>query len=90
MEFLLNFQEKGVQQAICTEVARDGMLSGPAFELYREIKQKFPDLYLIASGGISRIDDIYQLQDDGIDGVIIGKALYEGYLKLSELKGFLC
>ena len=90
MEFLQNFQEKGVQQAICTEVARDGMLSGPAFELYREIKQIFPDLYLIASGGISRIDDIYQLQDDGIDGVIIGKALYEGRLKLSELKGFLC
>jgi len=90
MEFLQNFQEKGVQQAICTEVARDGMLTGPAFELYREIKQIFPDLYLIASGGISRIDDIYQLQDDGIDGVIIGKALYEGYLKLSELKGFLC
>ncbi|NLA21936.1 MAG: 1-(5-phosphoribosyl)-5-[(5-phosphoribosylamino)methylideneamino]imidazole-4-carboxamide isomerase [Candidatus Marinimicrobia bacterium] len=90
MEFLQNFQKKGVQQAICTEVARDGMLTGPAFELYREIKQKFPDLYLIASGGISRIDDIYQLQDDGIDGVIIGKALYEGYLKLSELKGFLC
>ncbi|MBP9005669.1 MAG: 1-(5-phosphoribosyl)-5-[(5-phosphoribosylamino)methylideneamino]imidazole-4-carboxamide isomerase [Candidatus Marinimicrobia bacterium] len=90
MEFLQNFQEKGIQQTICTEVARDGMLTGPAFELYREIKQKFPDLYLIASGGISRIDDIYQLQDDGIDGVIIGKALYEGYLKLSELKGFLC
>ncbi|HPC36101.1 MAG TPA: 1-(5-phosphoribosyl)-5-[(5-phosphoribosylamino)methylideneamino]imidazole-4-carboxamide isomerase [Candidatus Marinimicrobia bacterium] len=90
MEFLQNFREKGVQQTICTEVARDGMLIGPAFELYREIKQKLPDLYLIASGGVSQIDDIYQLQNDGIDGVIIGKALYEGNLKLSELKGFLC
>lgn len=90
MPFLEDYQKQGVRQTICTDIARDGMLNGPAFELYCEIKQKFPDLALIASGGVSRIDDVYQLQDDGIDGVIIGKALYEGRIRLPELKGFLC
>jgi len=90
LPFLEDYQKQGIRQTICTDIARDGMLSNPAFELYREIKQQFPKLTLIASGGISRIDDIYQLQDDGIDGVIIGKALYEGRIRLPELKGFLC
>ncbi|MFH1212635.1 MAG: HisA/HisF-related TIM barrel protein, partial [Candidatus Neomarinimicrobiota bacterium] len=90
LPFLEGYQKQGIRRTICTDIARDGMLSGPAFELYREIKQQFPELTLIASGGISRIDDIGKLQDDGIDGVIIGKALYEGRIRLPELKGFLC
>lgn len=90
MDFLRDYQQKGARQTICTDVACDGMLTGPAFELYREIKREFAELFLIASGGVGRIDDIYQLQDNGIDGVIIGKALYEGRISLAELKGFLC
>ncbi len=90
MAFLENYLKKGIRQTICTDVARDGMLAGPAFGLYREIKKELPDLRLIASGGISCINDIHQLNDDGIDAVIIGKAIYEGRIKLAQLKGFLC
>jgi phosphoribosylformimino-5-aminoimidazole carboxamide ribotide isomerase len=66
------------------------MLTGPAFELYREIKDAFPQLKVVASGGVSRIGDVEQLNDEGIDAVIIGKAIYEGHIQLQELKGFLC
>jgi len=88
--FLEEYIEQGVSQTICTDVDKDGMLQGPAFQLYRDIKMKFPDLQVIASGGISNIDDVFRLNDDGIDAVIIGKALYEGRIQLSDLKGFLC
>ncbi|MDO9548345.1 MAG: 1-(5-phosphoribosyl)-5-[(5-phosphoribosylamino)methylideneamino]imidazole-4-carboxamide isomerase [Candidatus Marinimicrobia bacterium] len=88
--FLEEYTEQGITQTICTDVSRDGMLSGPAFELYREIKSEFPELHLVASGGIAQIDDIHRLNDDGIDAVIIGKAIYENRIQLAELKGFLC
>ncbi len=90
LEFLRDYHLKGVRQTICTDVACDGMLTGPAFELYREIKRELAGLYLIASGGVGGFDDVLRLQKDGIDGVIIGKALYEGRIRLAELKGFLC
>jgi phosphoribosylformimino-5-aminoimidazole carboxamide ribotide isomerase len=90
LQFLGEYMERGITQTICTDVARDGMLNGPAFELYREIKTEYPDLRLTASGGIAGIDDIYRLNDDGIDAVIIGKAIYEGRIQLTELKGLLC
>jgi len=90
MEFLEDYINQGVTQTICTDVSKDGMLQGPAFELYLEIKDKYPDLFVVASGGISKIDDVFRLNDNGIDAVIIGKALYEGHIQLADLKGFLC
>jgi len=89
-QFLEEYMEEGITQTICTDVSRDGTLSGPAFILYQEIKEGFPDLYLVASGGVSNIDDVHQLNDNRIDAVIIGKAIYEGRIQLAELKGFLC
>lgn len=87
--FLEDYLGMGISQTICTDVERDGMLAGPAFELYGEIKNAFPGLQLIASGGIGAIDDIIRLTSDGIDGVIIGKAIYEGRIQLAQLKEFL-
>lgn len=87
--FLEDYLRMGISQTICTDVERDGMLAGPAFELYGEIKNIFPGLQLIASGGIGAIDDIIRLKTDGIDGVIIGKAIYEGRIQLAQLKEFL-
>ena len=66
------------------------MLSGPAFDLYKKIQDRFPELEIIASGGISHINEIVKLNDMQIDGVIIGKALYENKIRLEELKQFLC
>jgi len=79
-----------IKQIICTDISKDGMLSGTSNELYQKIKSKFPEIFLIASGGISKIDDIKILNDLNIDGVIFGKAIYENRIKLSDLKEFLC
>jgi phosphoribosylformimino-5-aminoimidazole carboxamide ribotide isomerase len=89
-QFLENYYQKGIRQTICTDISRDGMLTQPAFQLYREIKEKFPNLTVIASGGVSSINDIWHLQDDAVNGVIIGKAIYEGRIQLEDLKRFLC
>lgn len=85
-DFIQKYVEHGVQQIFCTDVAKDGALQGPSLELYKNIIAKFPALHFIASGGVSNIDDIYQLQDINCKGVIIGKAIYEGRIKLSDLK----
>ncbi len=88
IDYILNYQESGVLSLICTDIEKDGMLEGPSFELYREIISKTkPDL--IASGGISSIDDIKRLKSIGCEGAIIGKAIYEGQISLSKL-GELC
>jgi len=88
IDYILNYQESGVLSLICTDIEKDGMLQGPSFELYREIISKTkPDL--IASGGISSIDDIKRLKSIGCEGAIIGKAIYEGQISLSKL-GELC
>jgi phosphoribosylformimino-5-aminoimidazole carboxamide ribotide isomerase len=84
-----DFKAKGIKYIICTDVAKDGLLAGPSFELYREIMLRFPDIKLIASGGVTTIDDIVRLEEMGIYGAIIGKAYYEGRIKLEELKRFL-
>jgi phosphoribosylformimino-5-aminoimidazole carboxamide ribotide isomerase len=89
-DFLALYRKKGLFHIICTDVSKDGMLSGPAFTLYQEIKAFWPQSFLIASGGISCIDDVRRLNELSIDGVIIGKALYEGNIRLEELKEFLC
>ena len=85
-DFIRKYIEHGVQQIFCTDVAKDGALQGPSIELYKNIIQKFPELHFIASGGVSNIDDVYQLEEINCKGVIIGKAIYEGRIKLSELK----
>lgn len=85
-DFIQKYVEHGVQQIFCTDVAKDGALQGPSIELYKNIIQKFPELHFIASGGVSNIDDVYQLEDINCKGVIIGKAIYEGRISLKELK----
>ena len=83
--FLDAFVDKGVKKVICTDISCDGMLQGPSILLYKEILAQHPDLYLIASGGVSSLDDIHQLNDAGIPAVVFGKALYEGRFTLKEL-----
>jgi phosphoribosylformimino-5-aminoimidazole carboxamide ribotide isomerase len=85
-DFIQKYMEENVNQIFCTDVAKDGALEGPSIELYKNIIEKFPGLHFIASGGVSGIDDLYQLEDINCKGVIIGKAIYEGRIKLSELK----
>lgn len=86
--FLADYQAKGVRKTICTDIAFDGMLAGPSIDLYRKIIERFPDLYLIASGGVSGMEDIHCLQEAGLPAVIFGKAIYEGRISLQELSIF--
>jgi len=85
LQFIQRYSNRGFTYAICTDVNRDGMLEGPATDLYRDILTEVK-INLIASGGISSIRDIEEIKEAGCEGVIIGKALYEGRLKLSELR----
>jgi phosphoribosylformimino-5-aminoimidazole carboxamide ribotide isomerase len=84
--FLEDYFAKGVTQVFCTDISKDGILQGTANELYREILSKLPKLKLIASGGVSKIEDVHELEKIGCLGVIIGKAIYEGRIRLEELK----
>ena len=88
--FLEKYEQVGIKYAICTDIEEDGLLRGPAINLYTEIKNRLPDIYLIASGGVSRLEDIELLQKYKIDGVIIGKAIYEGKIRLEDLKPYIC
>ena len=88
--FLEYYEEIGLRYLICTDIERDGMLNGPAVELYKEIIRRFPRWQLIASGGVGTTDDIRALEEIGCAGVIIGKALYEERITLRELEAFLC
>lgn len=81
-EFLDFYEKKGIQYVICTDVSKDGLLQGTATHLYQKILQKFPTLKLIASGGVASLQDIEALQNIGVKGVIIGKAIYEGKISL--------
>ncbi len=84
-EFIGNWISKDLNRIFCTDVNLDGLLKGASIDLYKRILEKFPKLYLIASGGVSSMDDIYQLREIGCSGIIIGKAIYEGRLKLSDI-----
>ena len=86
LEFIETYTSKGIQKVISTDITRDGMLTGPSIELYKEIMAKFPALELIASGGIASMKDIYELDEMGIPGVITGKAIYEGRISLKDIK----
>jgi phosphoribosylformimino-5-aminoimidazole carboxamide ribotide isomerase len=85
-DFIEKYIQKGMKQIFCTDVSKDGALEGPSTELYKSIIEKFPDLHFIASGGVSSMEDVYQLQEIDCKGVIIGKAIYEGRIQLDELK----
>ncbi len=84
-DFIREYMEKGVRQLFCTDVSKDGLLQGPALELYSTIIEQFPALHFIASGGVSGMDDVFRLEEIGCKGVIIGKAIYEGRVTLKEL-----
>lgn len=89
MPFLQRYVEQGIRQVICTDISCDGMLQGPSVALYREILQLYPDLLLVASGGVSCMEDIRTLHEAGVPAVIFGKALYEGHITLKEIEQFI-
>lgn len=82
------FKPHGLSQAICTDISKDGMLSGPAFGLYTDLSEKYPEIIFTVSGGISSVDDIIHLDELGLKRVITGKALYEKRITLDELRRF--
>lgn len=86
IEFISDFQEKGITKVISTDISRDGMFSGPAFELYSNILKSLPHIEIIASGGIAAMDDILKLNEMGVPGVIVGKAIYENRISLKEIE----
>ncbi|REC42700.1 1-(5-phosphoribosyl)-5-[(5-phosphoribosylamino)methylideneamino]imidazole-4-carboxamide isomerase [Chryseobacterium pennipullorum] len=88
IDFILRYRKKGIQEVICTDIAKDGMLEGPSIELYREILAE-TSVNLVASGGISGIRDVYAMKALGCSGTIIGKAIYEGHISLQELQNFI-
>lgn len=85
MPFLEKYLAAGISYCICTDVSKDGMLAGPAFSLYERLMKEFPSLKLIASGGVSNLDDLKRLKEMGLYGAIVGKAYYEGKVSLEEL-----
>ena len=85
LPFIDNYRKLGINKVICTDISKDGMLQGTAIELYKKMLASQPDLYLIASGGVSEMKDVEMLHEASIPAVIIGKAIYEGRIKLKEL-----
>lgn len=84
-DFIPNMMAIGVQNIFCTDISKDGVMQGPSIDLYKELIDAHPELNLIASGGVSNLNDLVQLKEIGCDGVIIGKAIYEGLISLAEL-----
>ena len=85
LPFMKKYIDAGVRNVLCTEISKDGTLAGPAIDLYKEMMATYPELHLIASGGVSSIDDIKALEVAGIPAVVFGKAIYEGKINLNEL-----
>ncbi len=83
--FLRGYIQRGIEHVTCTDISTDGMLTGPNIELYKKVLLSFPQLHLIASGGVSSLEDLYELKQIGADGVIVGKAIYEGKIALADL-----
>lgn len=82
------YKLKGVKQFFCTDISKDGLLQGTGIELYKKIMNEHPSIDLIASGGVSSIDDLLQLREAGCTGAIVGKAIYENKIQLKDLKMF--
>jgi phosphoribosylformimino-5-aminoimidazole carboxamide ribotide isomerase len=87
-DFLEKYVAKTIKYVISTDVSKDGVLAGPAVDLYRDMVEKFPGLEVIASGGVSKMDDILELDKLPLYGVIVGKAIYENRISLKEVEGF--
>lgn len=87
--FIQEYEEKGVKYVICTDISKDGMLEGPAFELYNAILAETDSIRLIASGGISEFNELPKLKELGCEGVIIGKAIYENRISLKQLENYI-
>ena len=87
-DFIGSYMNKGVTQLFCTDIQKDGKLEGPSIELYQKILQQFPSLQLIASGGVSQLKDLEELRIIGCSAAIVGKAIYENKISLSELSTF--
>jgi len=87
-DFLTDYEKAGARYIISTDVAKDGLLQGPSFELYEKIQAQNPSLNIIASGGVANMDDLNQLKEMNLFGVIVGKASYEGRITLDELASF--
>lgn len=85
LPFLKKYVEAGVKNILCTEISKDGTLAGPAIDLYKKVMDAYPQLHLIASGGVSSKEDILALDKAGIPAVVFGKAIYEGKINLKEL-----
>ena len=89
MPFLTDYTNEGVRKVLCTDISRDGMLQGPSIELYKRMMKEFPEMHLIASGGVSCLQDIIDLDEARIPAVVFGKALYEGRITLKDLNRFM-
>jgi phosphoribosylformimino-5-aminoimidazole carboxamide ribotide isomerase len=87
-DFMKSYIDKGVKQIFCTDIKKDGKLEGPSIELYQKIIEQFPALHLIASGGVSSLDDLIELEEIGCSAAIVGKAIYENKITISELANF--
>lgn len=85
-DFIEKYTQHGIKQLFCTDVSKDGKLEGPATDLYKNITKKFPDLHFIASGGVSSVKDLIELEKAGCKGAIVGKAIYENRISLVDLK----
>lgn len=85
LHFLNHYFKRGIRKVLCTDISRDGTLTGPAIPLYKDIMTAFPDLHLIASGGVSCMEDIEKLNEAGIPAVVFGKAIYEGRIDMKKL-----
>jgi phosphoribosylformimino-5-aminoimidazole carboxamide ribotide isomerase len=86
--YLDYFFEEGIDYVLCTDVSKDGMLQGPSIDLYKDILEEYEEIKLIASGGVSSLEDLNQLKEIGCYAAIVGKAFYEGRISLSELSNF--
>ena len=88
-DFIKQNMLNGVNQLFCTDISKDGLLQGPSIELYKKIISSFPKLNFIASGGVSKMEDVIELEKIGCSGIIIGKAIYEGKITFEELKSYI-
>lgn len=87
--YVANYMTKGISDVICTDISKDGMLEGPSIALYEKMIRELKDIKLIASGGVAKLQDLYDLSAVGCDGAIVGKAIYEDRISLKEIEQFI-
>jgi phosphoribosylformimino-5-aminoimidazole carboxamide ribotide isomerase len=85
-DFMEKYVQKGVTNIFCTDVSKDGLLEGPSVDLYKTLLEQFPDIYFVASGGVSSMEDLEKLKEIGCKGAIVGKAIYEGRVNIADLR----